>query len=382
MGKRVSKTPTAGLNSIGVVLLIMLIVGGCSWVNEGLTSNFGGYLVKDGKVTYHTGMQGLAMKRSWEVEGADAATFASIGYGYGKDKNHAYLDGLIIPSSDGATFDVIKAPYAADKAHVFIRGYQLSDSPTTFKIIAELEKGTFSTDRKKVFYGSEEFLPGTVDAATFEQMGLGEFFRDKAHVYTPEKMIEGADPETFRALGTNNGLYAMDKDSVFYNATEVQGCNPKKHYVIKGSFHEDDKGVFYGTKKLTDDVKNFEVLKSEYSWDSKHVYWMTDVISDDVQNFRAFPTDTFNAYAKDNKNVFRCGEKVTGVDQVSFAGIDDRYAKDKDKVYFSIQCESKLSTVDGADPMSFELVIGIDNVDGKDKTNNYNFGTNRGPHTK
>ncbi|HEV7644976.1 MAG TPA: DKNYY domain-containing protein [Pyrinomonadaceae bacterium] len=368
------------LDKILPVIILLILVCGCGFIDEGLKDNFGGYVVKDGKVTYHSGLEGLGSKRSWEIAEADADTFTSLKDGYGKDKKHAYLDGILIPDSDGATFHLLEKPYAADNAHVFIGTETLSDSPQTFKIIANLEKVTFSTDGKKVFSGGVEFLPETVDAATFERIDQGDYFRDRGHVYLPDSLVEGADPQTFHVWPQFNEVYAGDKNNVFYNGQKVEGCDAATHKVIDGDFHRDGKNIFYHSKRVSDDAENFQALTSKYSRDSKHVYWQMDKISDDPANFIVYPNEGWAAYAKDSRTVFRCGQKVKNVDVKTFSGLNPSYAKDKNNVYFEVSCDmTELSTVDGADPASFELAGG-DGVDARDKDNDYNFGTNRGPH--
>jgi hypothetical protein len=366
-------------NKILPVIILFIVGCGCGYIDEGLKDNFGGYLVKDGKVTYHSGLEGLGSKRQWEIPEADADSFTGIDGKYAKDKNHAYLDGIVIPESDGASFRILETPYAVDNSHVFIGGQLLSDSPQTFKIVAKLEKFTFSADGKKVFAGSVPFLPQTVDAATFEQIEKSNYFRDKAHVYTAEKKIDGADPQTFEILPGNKDVYAQDKSSVFFNGEKVEGCDVATHKIIDGSRHRDGKSIFYGTKKVSDDAANFQALDSQYSRDSKHVYWQMDKISDDPANFIVFSNQGWDTYAKDSGAVFRCDRKIKNADVKTFTGLSDRYAKDKNNVYFEVSCDmTELTTVDGADPASFELATG-DGVDAKDKNNNYNFGTNRGP---
>jgi DKNYY family len=361
-------------------LILVLVAGACSLFSsfEGLKDNFGGYTVSDGKVIYHSGLYGMGSKDSWEIPGADADTFSAAGEGYAKDKNSAYLDGRIIPQSDGPSFKLLEKPYAADWAHVYYGAQVLSNSPQTFKIIAKLEKITFSTDGKKVFSGSVEFLPGTADAASFERIGPSGYFRDRNRVYTFEKVVEGADPRSFEVLPDYEERYARDEKNVFYRGTKVQGCDPKTHEVIDLLFHRDDKSVFYMDKKITANDGSFTKLAVSYSRDKSSAYWQAEKISEDGQNFIAFSSDDYCAYAKDGRNAFRCDHKLKDVDASSFVGLSARYAKDKHKVYFSVSCEEELSVVDGADPESFELSSG-DGVDAIDKNNRYNFGTNRGP---
>jgi hypothetical protein len=370
-----------GSNSVALAiagLILFLVAGACSSFDEGLKDSFGGYTVTDGKVIYHTGLYGMGSKDSWEIPGADADTFSSVGEGYAKDKNSAYLDGRVISQSDGPSFKLLEKPYAADRAHGYWGAQILSDSPQTFKIIARLEKVTFSTDGKKVFSGSVEFLPGTADAASFTQVGSSGYFRDRNRVYTFEKVVEGADPRSFEVLPDYEERYAVDEKSVFYRGIKVDGCDPKTHEVVDLLFHRDDKSVFYMDKKITANDGSFTKLAASYSRDKRSAYWQANKISDDGQNFTAFPSDDYYAYAKDGRNAFRCDHKLKDVDAPSFVGLSARYAKDKHKVYFSVSCEEYLSVVDGADPASFELSSG-DGVDAIDKNNRYNFGTNRGP---
>ena len=98
--------------------------------------------------------------------------------------------------------------------------------PPKFRVIG----GGYSADGEKVFSEREEFLPGTVDAATFERVGSSDFFKDKNHVYMDDsKLSKGADSATFEYLpsksytNAKNFLYAKDKAEHFLPRCESRG---------------------------------------------------------------------------------------------------------------------------------------------------------------
>ncbi|HMS41215.1 MAG TPA: DKNYY domain-containing protein [Pyrinomonadaceae bacterium] len=339
----------------------------------------GGYEIKDGKVIYQTGLQGLGTTHSFEVEGADAASFDALNKSYGKDKNNAYLYGKIIPNSHGATFKIVREPYTIDQNHVFYATEIISDKPQNFKIIIETEKNTFASDGEKIFLGKMLFFPESVDLQTFEQIGKTNYFRDKNHVFTANRLIDGADPRTFEVNPRFNEKYAKDKSNVFYAASKVDGCDVATHQIIDENYHKDQTHVFFVLKKFSDDAANFEKLSEVFSRDGKFAYWKSTKISDDAKNFVAFPSEKSDAYAKDSRTVFWCDKKMENVDIASFVGLNHHYAKDKNKVYFAAGNLNLPRILEKADAATFEIVKNEDGIDAKDKDNFFNFGTIRKP---
>lgn len=374
-----------GCSGIGFVALLIVGVIGLFAVralNSVSNHMSGGYVVSGGKVNYYTGLSGFGAPQSREIEEADAATFAALDDRYAKDKNNAYFEGRIIPQSSGATFEVVRNPYAKDGNHVFYRWQVISDVPTNFKFILPNDaKGTFSTDGEEVFYEADyqikALFPGTLDAATFERIGSTNYFRDKNHVYTVEKLLEGADPKTFEAV-RDNGIYAKDKTGVFYNGVKVADCDVRTHKILNGGFHRDARRVFFNADKISDDAGNFQTLTAFYSKDGKNAFWKTDKISTDGANFKAFPSGVGTGYAKDGTTVYWMGNKLDNADAASFVGLNANYGKDKNTVWYGNGFNEQPSIVENADAATFELDSN-GGYEAMDKNHGFYEGRKRGP---
>ena len=338
----------------------------------------GGYKVSGGKVNFYKESTGMTPWQSWEIKEADAASFEVLEGGYAKDKNHAYVDGLILPQSEAGTFKIIRKPYAADGNHIFYDRWLLSNSPDKFRI---LEKG-YSADGEKVFFGREEFLPGTVDAATFEQVGSSDFFRDKNRVYMDDKIVEGADSATFEYLpsktygNAKNFDYARDARSVFYQGVKVAGCDPKTHKIIDFQTHRDARHLYLLTEKISDDPDHFQELDADYSKDSANVYWKSKKIGADPATFRVLLVEDSNgfAFAKDAKNVYYCALKVDRADAATFVALMGSYGKDKNNIWYARYSTEPAFVVENADVASFETYKNEFKIDGRDKNNYFELG--------
>jgi hypothetical protein len=339
----------------GIGLAALLIGGAALWLVFSIASSInnnmtGGYVVSGGKVNYYAGLGGFGPPQSWEIKEADAATFKDLGEGYAKDQNNAYFAGVILPQSSGASFKIIQKPYAADQNHVYYEKWILSDAPADFKFISQDAQGILATDGKKVFLGPTALFPETVDAGTFERIGATVYFKDKNHVYTEKKIIEDADPATFKVIPGHNEIYAKDKTGVFYDAVRIKDC----------------------------DGAAFQILESNYSRDGRNAFWKATKISDDAPNFKAFPGTTLTAYAKDGKNVFWCDKKLDKADPRTFVGLSYYYGKDKNNVWFGVSAQDLPEIVEKADPASFEIDEG-DPFNAKDKNNYFESGRIKGP---
>jgi hypothetical protein len=164
---------------------------------------FGGY-AKDARSAYYeeSGSSGTVAP----IPRVDLATFANVGYGYARDKNHVYRFGNIIDGADPRTFSFLgfsgiqgvsgDGLYTMDSGHVFYDGVELAEAdPKTFALI-------------------------------FDGMGdVTGYAKNKNYVYNAYEgfAIEGADPRTFAVLSR---WYAKDKFNVYsYDASVVAGTD-------------------------------------------------------------------------------------------------------------------------------------------------------------
>jgi hypothetical protein len=139
--------------------------------------------------------------------GADSLTFEQINEFWAKDKNSIYNNGRKIDGVDMQTFQIINnSVFAKDKNNVYFPNYidkgEVKFDAQTFEILS----GTYLRDKNQIVSlfkagGASELIQITqVDIDTFQAVG-GAFGKDKNHVYYDNKIINGADLETFKSTG-------------------------------------------------------------------------------------------------------------------------------------------------------------------------------------
>lgn len=146
---------------------------------------------------------------SLRLDGVDMATFQVVNRDYAVDKNHVYMDGVVLAEADPATFETMaNVFYYRDKSHVwyFKRMIEGAD-PSTFRSI---ENTNFNIDKSHVWY--EERLIAGADPATFEVLGKTNYCRDKSHIWFRDELLPDADHATFVA---DYESFAHDKKGTF-----------------------------------------------------------------------------------------------------------------------------------------------------------------------
>jgi len=184
-------------------------------------------------------------------------------------------------------------------------------------------------------------------------------------------LIQGADPETFEEL--EHSKYAIDKNSVYYEAGRLKDANPKTFTSILDYYGKDNRFAYKGGDKIDGaDGQTFEVIEGgPYSKDNKDYYFDTlSMKVSDLKTFRIINQNSdFGYWAKDKNYYYLSGIKYPLADYETFEKIGNGYAKDKLQVYFQD------SVVVGADPNTFkaiEYAYGQDNnsrYDGAKKLN-------------
>ena len=234
--------------------------------------------------------------RIQKLEGADAATFVSLGYDYAKDKSrawskarpfevadvqsltvlnlhfvrddvHAYLDCTPVPGSDGKTFELIQDPYARDAQHYYyIQAY--SDGASEIEPISceyasfQVLDYQFAKDAEHVFYVGKE-IKGA-QSASFELIGDG-YSKDAQHVYFRSGKVAGADPQTFALFKENenslgSGVYARDKNAIYVNEKPLAGVDAATFKILNEKYCADKNGVYFDAKKVKNaDPNTFQV---------------------------------------------------------------------------------------------------------------------------
>lgn len=168
-----------------------------------------------------------------EIEGADARTFEVVGSAgnaaYARDEHFAYKGERRLEGIDGSTFRTFgKSPYTADVNNVYFQGIAIDEAdPTTFELL----------------YNSYP-----------DDLSIG---KDKNNVYKKNKIIEGADVETFVWIGdiesSVQNWYAKDKNHAYYYGEPIKESDPNTFTVVAPLISKDVKYV-YNRGKIVEDI--------------------------------------------------------------------------------------------------------------------------------
>lgn len=176
-------------------------------------------------------------------------TFADIQYA--KDKNYAYYYGKPIPFAKGRTFDYIGAKFYRDENHVYYWKDIISGAePDKFKLISgHSEYGdSLAKDDEYVYINDKKFKPCHISTITpvynLDAKHHYNWLKDDECVYYEDKLIDGADPFSFKAL---NMSYSLDIKYVYYENRIVPGADPKtfKAYTYRKKFNGKDENSCY-----------------------------------------------------------------------------------------------------------------------------------------
>lgn len=159
------------------------------------------------------------------AEGLDAASFEALSEVYTRDKNRVYykIDDnerfivIQLPQADPATFNLSADGLVRDKNHVWSGDRILSGvDPATVEVI----NPNFAVikDKDSVHYGYDQ-IPGA-DPASFRHIGSG-YYADRNRAYWCLTPIPDADPATFKVLG--DSFVAKDKNRAYRSGEILEG---------------------------------------------------------------------------------------------------------------------------------------------------------------
>jgi len=183
-------------------------------------------------------IDGNSFEGSVEHMNVDIASFEVFDSLYAKDKNNVYFYNHRIPGADPLTIKRIKPEFtkgelrdahlAKDKNNVYVGQCVLSDidfDDIEYVIAKDpfYKDGRFSViyvkDKNNVYpVWGEEFSNKCsqaikyADSETFEVLGENRYAKDKQRVYFRNRVVHGADPETFVNF---YATYAKDKNGVY-----------------------------------------------------------------------------------------------------------------------------------------------------------------------
>ena len=302
----------------------------------------------------------------------DIKTFKILNFYYSKDKKNVYYEDKKLETLDPKTFEVIDYSYGKDKNGVYYIDYPLdldinhikteadiiTDGKKTYYDNKELKGinqqewenlgGGYSKDRDSIYYTGEKIINSDAGSAETIQESLKEectlnygwsdHIRDKNYVYYRGKIVEGADPETFKCISYN--VYS-DKNNIYLKNTILK--NVKENEII--FFDKWDKGyyirgndIYYEAIKLDGiNINDFQYINPERSFSyiksTKNVYlYGKKIIGADPKTFKI----SFEGYliSQDKNHVYYNGEKIPGIIPNSFK-VDHGYLSDGKIAYYN-----------------------------------------------
>lgn len=219
--------------------------------------------------------------------------------------------------------------------------------------------------------------------------------KDSKNVYFENKLIVGADPETFQLLSS---YVAKDKNKAYYlysnkNPYAVLSNDGANFVKISEYYYKDSTKVYTDNETIVPNAKasRFVALTPYVGKSESYFYnygymttYKTNIITDLKNNFYTdgidvyfqqikldLPVNQFVSlgyqFAKSNTSLYLGSIKIPNIDLSSLRILTGSYFKDKNRVFF----ETKQIT--GADPVSFHL-ISKDESFSADNNSVYYFG--------
>ncbi len=251
----------------------------------------------------------------------------------------------------------------------------------TFEVFEDNE---YAKDKKNVYYGDKvlnEADPKSFKLLTKISYGLG---KDKNNLYFWENKVNNIDVKTLKIMTDEFSIYLKDKNGVYilfsYNGglpvdldngiispKILKNVDKQTFQLISGGYSKDKNSVYYIGKKIDGaDPKNFKVLKDYIFTDEKNVYLYGEKKEEiDLQTLKFFDNDS--SYFFDKNNIYFQGDKLENADFKSFKTMELNFSKDKNNVYLGNE------KIEGADAKTFEV---IDIYAGFERDKNYLYYSN------
>ena len=196
------------------------------------------YEKTNGKAFWVTALNHDLRQTRNEIEEADLKTFRVFSLKdseWAKDKNHVYFKGRVLRSADPDEFEI------TDRTNHLGRSGD-NEYKGSRKTRNEAEQfvnlGIYSTDINGAYW-FDRLIPGA-NPETFKLLEIpetkykndGAWAADANAVYCNARRLDGSDPTTFRLLGYN---YGIDKHRVYYESHPLSQAD-RKTFVV--TYHE------------------------------------------------------------------------------------------------------------------------------------------------
>jgi hypothetical protein len=166
---------------------------------------------------------------SYEVIGADRASFHVLDKHYARDADRVYFEGHVIEHADPASFEVVGPFYGRDATHVFLKNTVIEGaSAHTFRLLdASL---LWARDDREIYFGRAPVHVAQPSAFRIVRAHWGcdgeNYYTD---IGTGSSYRVDADYATLQIL---NSHYAKDRREVFYGVEPIPGADPATFEVI------------------------------------------------------------------------------------------------------------------------------------------------------
>jgi hypothetical protein len=125
-------------------------------------------------------------------------------------------------------------------------------------------------------YCSGEVLEGA-DPESFEALGRS-YAQDNFYVYAGCETLEWADRETFRFIDLPFEGYLVDKDNVSYLNNFIEGADPESFEIVKEYYAKDDTNIYYNDAfrdSVVDgaDYETFTELEDGFAYDKNTLFY-------------------------------------------------------------------------------------------------------------
>jgi hypothetical protein len=232
-----------------------------------------------GKRVYHMGKA---------IRGADASTFEPLlGY-YARDAKQIYFGSSVCKKMDRATFRVLNTSFAVDANSAWfciapvkqadVQSFRPLDSGLAHNgsnfVSGSFLRAGYAADNKAVWFasGGGVYRLKSADPKTFVSLG-NRFGYDHERVYYANKVIEGADRQTWRHW---RDMLSVDKDHVYFTDMRIEGVHRPSITLLEAGNCFMDRNRLYSSMKETTSEQYLALLK----YREERLAWERTAIAD------------------------------------------------------------------------------------------------------
>jgi hypothetical protein len=197
--------------------------------------------------------------RHYEIKWVDIETFEQYPGCWGKDKKHCYSGSSVLRGADVRSFKVLNFTYAKDTNHVWALGGKIEGvDANTFEVCDDGRK-----NNGKIYEKTPEMAEGII-YDSIVPYGYGKD-KSNVYYYGFEgkpKLLKNASSETFVSL--NDGCFGYDLKNVFYKTYKLNKADPKTWKKFKDRYYYSrDKNIIYYLNRIIKgaDAETFEVAE-------------------------------------------------------------------------------------------------------------------------